>query len=152
MLYVCYRCEYSIMSPLLDGVVLHCLGAIRDASNCWKCCVVQLAACRPAPGFCADPSGPEASSLEEMGNSCFELWLHPLAAELVLPHKGRMPLLLTGGMCVFWGEMEDQLLLRSKRPVFFTRHWGLQVAVCGIALSLALCGWSGDCAWQSLLW
>lgn len=69
----------------------------------WRCelqvfHVVQPVAWRPAPGFCSDPSGPPASSLEEMGNSCFELQLYIPAAKLVLQYRAKMLLLLTGGM------------------------------------------------------
>lgn len=88
MSYVCYTCEYIVKSPLVKGVALHCCGAVGDASSLLQLLemsrVVQLAACRPASGFCSDPSGPPGSSLEEMGNSCFELRLRPPAAKLVL--------------------------------------------------------------------
>lgn len=76
MLCVCYRCEYLVTSPLVEGAAVHCSGAIRDASSLPQLLgvlrVVLLAACRPAPGCCTDPSGPPASSLEEMENSCSE--------------------------------------------------------------------------------
>lgn len=56
-------------------------------------------------------------------------------------------------VCVFWGEMGNQLLLRGKRPGVFTQHRRLhQVAVRGSALLLALCGWCWSWALQSLLW
>lgn len=105
--------------PLLDGVVLHCLG---DTSSLLQLLEVL---CGPTGGLQAS-SGllrwsiwPTGFFPEGDGEQLFWAMMHPLAAELVLPHEGRMPLLLTGGICVFWGEMEDQLLLRSKRPVFF---------------------------------
>lgn len=104
----------------------------------WRCelqvfRVVQPVAWRPAPGFCSDPSGLPASSLEEMGNSCFELQLYIPAAELVLQYTAKMLLLLTGGVC-FWGRISC--------------YWGADVqwilssihCVCGSASLLVLCG------------
>ena len=160
----------------MEEVALHCLGAIRDASSLLQLLevlrVVQLAACRAAPGFCADPSGPPTSSLEEMGNAVlsYDCTLQQLSLSSNTKPKCCC---CWQEVCVFWGEkgnqlllrgkcpgifsqrgeMGNQLLLRGKCPGIFSQHWRLcQVSVCGSALLLALRGWSWGCAWQSLLW
>lgn len=146
MLYVCYRCEHIVTGPLVGEVALPFLGAIGDTSSLPQLlevlCVVQLVACRPAPGFCTDPSSPLASSLERMVNSCFELWLHPPAAELVLQCKATTLLLLTGGMCIL-GETGRSVVTQWSVTGVCTQLGGLhQVAACGSSLVLVLCGWS----------
>lgn len=151
MLYVCYRCEHIVTGPLVGGVALPCLRAIGDTSSLPQLLevlrVVQLVACRPAPGFCTDPSSPLASSLERVGNSCFELWLHPPAAELVLQHKAKTLLLLTRGMCIL-GAIGEAVVTEWSVTGVCTQHGGLhQVAACGSSLVLVLCRWPQGCAW-----
>lgn len=152
MLRVCYRCEHLLTSPLVEGAAARCSGAVRDTSSLPQLldmlCVVQLAACRPAPGCCADPSGPPASSLEEMENSCLEQRLHPPAAKLVLQHKGKTLLLLTGGVCV-WEEGET---VEGQMSMGFFQHQGLhQVVICGSTLLQVVCDWPRG-SQQSLQW
>lgn len=137
--------------PLVEGIALHCSGATSSLLQLLEVlCVVQLVACRPAPGCSANPSSPPASSLEEeMKKSYFEQWLHPPTTELVL--KAKTLLLLTGGVCV-WREGEA-VATEGQMSVGFLQHCGLQqTAVCGNPLVLAVQGWPQGCALQSLQW
>lgn len=55
-------------------------------------------------------------------------------------------------VCVFWGEMGNQLLPRGKCLGVFTQRCRLHQVTVDVSALLLACGWSWGCPWQSLLW
>lgn len=88
-----------------------------------------------------------------MGNS-FELRLHPPAAELVLQHKTKMLLLLTGGVCILGGDGESVATKGQMSGSFYpalqapSGHSRCQCLVAGVwmvlRLSLAVTAVAGE--------